>query len=406
MAQGEYISTHLGAQVDAAVNAVANKQDTLVSGTNIKTINQTSVLGSGNIAVQETLVSGTNIKTINNTSLLGSGNITIQGGGSGDFSVRVIDATDPEDWDNNDGPSLSCIEDIATGDYQAVRLVNIPVDTDVPGSSYELLLILTAAIDIEGYQVREYYKFDSGDEEEGDPAFMQNFTFSKIDGEVSMNLGQYVLGGGGSSSSGIYFEERYIGGQDNDEVSLNLSEITDAIDKGSEVIIKVEAGFGYDTRYFRIETLPQNGKTSINDEVYWTPTFRCVDNLNEYYMAYDRFESEAFVFKIHEGAVRFAPTQIDIDKNEITFDSDDRNYIFNNQPKKITLNLDENSGEFWVDFNKVVVDDTPGEESYTYTSGIIPVSTDFLVFTFRIYQNGGNIETEITASQLTTTVPV
>ena len=32
---------------------------------------------------QETLVSGTNIKTINNQSILGSGNITIQGGGGG-----------------------------------------------------------------------------------------------------------------------------------------------------------------------------------------------------------------------------------------------------------------------------------------------------------------------------------
>lgn len=52
-------------------------QDALVSGTNIKTINSTSLLGEGNIAVQETLVSGTNIKTINNTSLLGSGDITI-----------------------------------------------------------------------------------------------------------------------------------------------------------------------------------------------------------------------------------------------------------------------------------------------------------------------------------------
>ena len=31
---------------------------------------------------QDTLVSGTNIKTINGTSLLGSGNIEIQGGGS------------------------------------------------------------------------------------------------------------------------------------------------------------------------------------------------------------------------------------------------------------------------------------------------------------------------------------
>ena len=56
---------------------VYKKQDTLVSWTNIKTVNSTSLLGSGNIAVQPTLVSWTNIKTINSTSLLGSGNIAI-----------------------------------------------------------------------------------------------------------------------------------------------------------------------------------------------------------------------------------------------------------------------------------------------------------------------------------------
>jgi hypothetical protein len=53
------------------------KQDTLVSGTNIKTVNSTTLLGSGDLAVQPTLVSGTNIKTINSTSLLGSGDIVI-----------------------------------------------------------------------------------------------------------------------------------------------------------------------------------------------------------------------------------------------------------------------------------------------------------------------------------------
>ena len=62
------------------------KQDALVSGTNIKTVNNTSLLGSGNVAVQETLVSGTNIKTINGNDLLGSGNIVIQGGGGSTVS--------------------------------------------------------------------------------------------------------------------------------------------------------------------------------------------------------------------------------------------------------------------------------------------------------------------------------
>lgn len=116
------------ADTTAVTQALASKQDTLVSGTNIKTINNQNILGSGNIVItsatqtqysagtniniqdyvisvtgidvsnfitsgdaqtqinnsisgkQDTLVSGTNIKTVNNQSILGSGNITIEGG--------------------------------------------------------------------------------------------------------------------------------------------------------------------------------------------------------------------------------------------------------------------------------------------------------------------------------------
>ena len=102
------------------------KQVTLVSGTNIKTVNSTSLLGSGDVSVgvtsvtgtapisstggatpaisiatattlttgaltstdwntfngkQPTLVSGTNIKTINGSSVLGSGDLVVGGGG-------------------------------------------------------------------------------------------------------------------------------------------------------------------------------------------------------------------------------------------------------------------------------------------------------------------------------------
>lgn len=56
----------------------------LTSHQTIKTINNQSLLGSGNLTVvtdisgkQDLLVSGTNIKTINNQSLLGSGNIQV-----------------------------------------------------------------------------------------------------------------------------------------------------------------------------------------------------------------------------------------------------------------------------------------------------------------------------------------
>lgn len=63
-------------KINAMDTTISWKQATLVSGTNIKTVNSTSLLWSGNIAVQPTLVSWTNIKTVNWESLLWSGNIT------------------------------------------------------------------------------------------------------------------------------------------------------------------------------------------------------------------------------------------------------------------------------------------------------------------------------------------
>ena len=101
--------------------AVSGKQDTLISGTNIKTINNQSILGDGNITIeqgtvdqtivsgstnavaggavydglvekQETLVSGTNIKTVGNTTVLGSGNIALMTAsiGTGNDSETLI----------------------------------------------------------------------------------------------------------------------------------------------------------------------------------------------------------------------------------------------------------------------------------------------------------------------------
>jgi len=110
-------TTDANKPVSTATQTALNlKQDTLVSATNIKTINSTTILGSGNISVapatainataiatgvvdntefeylngvtsaiqtqidskQATLVSATNIKTINSTSVLGSGNIAVE----------------------------------------------------------------------------------------------------------------------------------------------------------------------------------------------------------------------------------------------------------------------------------------------------------------------------------------
>lgn len=56
-----YKSIYTGQEIDAGIakansalqehQDISGKQDTLVSGTNIKTINNTSILGSGNISI-------------------------------------------------------------------------------------------------------------------------------------------------------------------------------------------------------------------------------------------------------------------------------------------------------------------------------------------------------------------
>ena len=74
---GENQYPNAKAVYDYGQQIAQSRQEILVSGENIKTINGESVLGSGNINLQPTLVSGTNIKRINGKDILGSGNITI-----------------------------------------------------------------------------------------------------------------------------------------------------------------------------------------------------------------------------------------------------------------------------------------------------------------------------------------
>ena len=89
----KWTATDVGSNLEQLDTDISGKQDTLVSGTNIKTVNSTSILGSGNIAVQEALVSGTNIKTVNSTSLLGSGNIDVQEKLTSGTNIKTINST-------------------------------------------------------------------------------------------------------------------------------------------------------------------------------------------------------------------------------------------------------------------------------------------------------------------------
>lgn len=73
---------------------------------------------------QDTLISGTNIKTINNTSLLGSGNITIQGGG-GTGGVVMVGSFEI----NNEGHLIATIPDGASNPYSIDNNGHLIYDT-------------------------------------------------------------------------------------------------------------------------------------------------------------------------------------------------------------------------------------------------------------------------------------
>jgi len=93
---------------------VDGKQATLVSGTNIKTINNTTILGSGNIAVQPVLVSGTSIKTINGESVLGAGDIVISGGSTTTVLDTLTSSSATDALSANQGRVLKALIDAIT----------------------------------------------------------------------------------------------------------------------------------------------------------------------------------------------------------------------------------------------------------------------------------------------------
>lgn len=128
-------SVYTKAQVDDMIEDVAYFGDTVGNVTTADfnaqsdTVwNKTQVLSSAqqaqartNISAQEALVSGTNIKTINNESILGSGNITISGGGdvSGkeDKSNKVTSLSSSST--DTQYPSAKCVYDLI-GDVESL----------------------------------------------------------------------------------------------------------------------------------------------------------------------------------------------------------------------------------------------------------------------------------------------
>jgi hypothetical protein len=142
---------YLNGVTSAIQTQIDSKQATLVSGTNIKTINSESLLGSENVELQPTLVSGTNIKTINSTSLLGSGDITISANPSGvagaiQFSNGSAFASDASNlfWDDtNNRLGVGTNAPSATAHFKGSGSTSATTSLLVQNSSGGLLMSVT-----------------------------------------------------------------------------------------------------------------------------------------------------------------------------------------------------------------------------------------------------------------------
>ena len=198
--------------VKTAYDLANGKQDALVSGTNIKTINSTSLLGSGDITIstfsgsyndltdkpsiptitdtysssssdgmsgiavasaistkQDTLIgtetTGQNIKTINGTTLLGTGNITIGGGGTAtDVKINGTSITSGGEADiitygtyNASTNKIATMSDVGnnivvdhtvTSDTNSINFTGLNI---LPGETYKFKIVGSATTNADIY---------------------------------------------------------------------------------------------------------------------------------------------------------------------------------------------------------------------------------------------------------------
>ena len=79
-----YTSAYTSTEIDERLGAVPNKQDRLVSGTNIKTVNNQSLLGNGNIEIS---VGGSYI-AYPSFSINNNGHLIMTDGAEGLFTIE------------------------------------------------------------------------------------------------------------------------------------------------------------------------------------------------------------------------------------------------------------------------------------------------------------------------------
>lgn len=243
--------------VASALNDLnTNKQDTLISGTNIKTINNQSLLGEGNISISggsggggdennviesisvnsvaQTVDANKNVnlqfKTINNNSISGTGNISISA------STPVI-----EMYANYDDSDVGYLENFAFVDASAAY-------STISANSAGIIISIEARV-MEGSTIALRDYFYTLLELSGDSTPKSYFFYFLIDNEkYNVNLfedtSQQIL------RVGIVSHETMGGGEENviETVKVNGTALTPDADKAVDVTVPTEStvsGWGF-----------------------------------------------------------------------------------------------------------------------------------------------------------------
>ena len=178
----EYKSSYTGEQIDAGIGKA-----------------NTAVQPSALSAYQEKLISGTNIKTINDTPILGEGNIEIQGGSN--IAVKDVDCSNPAEFNQETGqPTQAVLLDVLANKYVFIHIYNIPISEDISAETY---LVANSMANFENENnIRYYYKFDEGDADEGTVPNIEQYTIIGDSGQAEMTIENYNLGGNLADSIG------------------------------------------------------------------------------------------------------------------------------------------------------------------------------------------------------------
>ena len=236
---------------------------------------------------QDTLVSGTNLKTINNQSLLGSGNITIEGGGTVNtyYLVNILNMTSTSDatyeivndlinnnqfviFDDPDGRSreLFCYVPIKTY-YQS--------DLDIQTfwyidnqDKYNLVVITHSGTSVTVirttyHSIEEAYNLADGKQN----ALVSGTNIKTINNESILGSGNITIsGGGGGSSTDVQINGVSITNNDianimtNTAYNANTNKIATMTDVSNAVASKLDANWNADDSNGFIEW--QEGESS------------------------------------------------------------------------------------------------------------------------------------------------